>query len=47
MFNAIRTYPAPESLAEARAYDGDDVYTALRNIFLINAISAKQMTRTT
>lgn len=33
MFNAIRTYPAPESLAEGRAYDGEDVYAALRNIF--------------
>ncbi|CAI8745982.1 HNH endonuclease [Pseudomonas sp. IT-347P] len=33
MFNAIRTYPAPESLAEARAYDGEDVYVELRKIF--------------
>lgn len=33
MFNAIRTYPAPASLATAKAYDGDDVYTELRKIF--------------
>lgn len=33
MFNATRTYPAPASLAEARSYDGEDVYTELRKIF--------------
>lgn len=33
VFNAIRTYPAPASLASARAYDGDDVYAELRKVF--------------
>lgn len=33
MFNVIRTHPAPASLAEARAYDGDDVYAELRKVF--------------
>ncbi|MDD1010645.1 hypothetical protein M5G27_24530 [Pseudomonas shahriarae] len=33
MFNATRTFPAPASLAEAKAYDGEDVYAELRKIF--------------
>lgn len=33
MFNATRSYPAPASLAQARSYDGQDVYTELRRIF--------------
>jgi len=33
MFNAIRTYPAPASLAYRRSYSGEDVYAELKKIF--------------
>ena len=33
MFNVLRTYPAPQSLAAKKAYDSEDVHKALQDCF--------------